>query len=236
MMKAYNLLFILSLYFFMHQNSCGSSIHWEEPLKTNDLSNFTQVNGTAEYILTDGVLVGTSKLGTPNSFLALNKEYGDFILEFDVKIDLDLNSGVQIRSTCDPGIKEGRVHGYQVEIETTERKWAGGIYEESGRGWLYPLSNNIEGMKAWQNEKWNHYRIEAIGDTIKTWINDIPCAYLIDKKSSTGIIAFQVHSISDSNLEGKQVFWKNIKILAQNLENYRNKKEIHIHQTDLTIM
>lgn len=37
-------------------------------------------------------------MGTPNTFLATTKNYGDFILEFDFKIDDGLNSGVQIRS------------------------------------------------------------------------------------------------------------------------------------------
>ena len=53
--------------------------------------NFVKLNGNAEFKVVDGNLIGTSKLNTPNSFLA-TKTYRDFILEFEVIIDYGLNS------------------------------------------------------------------------------------------------------------------------------------------------
>src|SRR5512133_287391 len=55
-------------------------------------------NGFATYTVDNGVIVGTTAKGSPNSFLCTQKEYGDFVLEFDVMTDPALNSGVQIRS------------------------------------------------------------------------------------------------------------------------------------------
>ena len=55
-------------------------------------------NGTASYVVEDGVIVGTTAKGSPNSFLSPPKEYSDFILEFETLCDPALNSGVQIRS------------------------------------------------------------------------------------------------------------------------------------------
>ncbi|MEZ4933687.1 MAG: DUF1080 domain-containing protein [Saprospiraceae bacterium] len=192
---------------------------WTNLLGKNKTNNFHQLNGEADFKIKGKKLIGISKLNTPNSFLATKKNYSDFILEFEVKIDTGLNSGVQIRSESNPEYMDGRVHGYQVEIETSPRKWAGGIYEEARRGWLYPLTDNPKGQEAWINGKWNRYRIEAIGHEIKTWVNGIPCANLLDDMTAEGFIAFQVHSIGKKEQEGKKVIWRNIKIKTEGLEN-----------------
>lgn len=196
---------------------------WEYLLTKKKEKNFHQLNGIADFKIKGKKLIGISKYGTRNSFLATKKMYGDFILEFEVKIDTGLNSGVQIRSHSKPDYYDGAVHGYQVEIETSPRKWAGGIYDESRRGWLYNLKENKKGQDAWVNGKWNHYRIEAIGNELKTWVNGIPCSYLIDDMTSEGFIAFQVHGIGRKDQEGKKVRWRKIKILTENLA--ANKKD-----------
>ena len=194
---------------------------WEMLFNGKDFSNFTQLNGKATYKVDDGMMVGVSKSGTPNSFMATKKTYGDFILEFDVFVENGLNSGVQFRSLSIPSDRDGRVHGYQCEIETSSRKWAGGVYDEARRGWLYPLSRNEKGQNAFVRGEWNHYRIEAIGNSIRTWVNDIQCVNLVDDMTAEGIIAFQVHSIHGGELEGKEVRWKNIKIKTTDLASSR---------------
>lgn len=93
-----------------------------------------QINGTAKYEVKDGTILGTTVAGSPNSFLCTRKHYSDFDLEFEVKVDSRLNSGVQIRSNSFPQYRNGRVHGYQVEISTNGN--AGFIYDEARRGWL----------------------------------------------------------------------------------------------------
>lgn len=195
--------------------------NWEVLFNGKDVKNFQQLNGDAKYDIKNNELIGTSKMGTPNSFMATKKEYGDFILEFDVWVENGLNSGVQFRSLSKPEYMDGRVHGYQCEIETSSRKWAGGVYDEARNGWLYPLSRNPKGQEAFVSGQWNHYRIEAIGSQIRTWVNDIQCANLVDDTTSKGFIAFQVHSIHDESLEGKTVRWKNIKIKTTDLEKSR---------------
>ncbi|MBM1106501.1 DUF1080 domain-containing protein [Aurantibacter crassamenti] len=213
-----NLVFALLIGF-----SCSAQDNWEMLFNGKDLKNFEQLNGTAPYEIKNKELIGTSKMGTPNSFMATKKKYSDFILEFDVFVENGLNSGVQFRSISSPDIMDGRVHGYQCEIETSSRKWAGGIYDEARNGWLYPLSRNKKGQQAFVPGQWNHYRIEAIGNTIRTWVNNVQCANLVDDTTAEGIIAFQVHGIGDhKELEGKIVKWKNIKIKTTDLENSRN--------------
>ncbi|MEM6317961.1 MAG: DUF1080 domain-containing protein [Bacteroidota bacterium] len=208
----------------------GTEDGWEMLFNGKDFNNFEQLNGTADYAVKDGMMVGTSKLKTPNSFLATKKTYGDFILEFEVLVDNGLNSGVQFRSLSTPDYRDGRVHGYQCEIETSARKWAGGIYDEARRAWLYPLSRNPEGRNAFKPGEWNHYRIEAIGQDLRTWINGVHCSNLVDDMTAEGFIAFQVHSIGDKRLDGKQVRWKNIKIRTTDLANSRKNPSTDVPQ------
>lgn len=187
-----------------------------------DLSNWEQLNGTAPFKLEKGVITGTTVIGSPNSFLCTKEKYSDFILEFDTWFDPKMNSGVQIRSESRADYMNGRVHGYQVEMDPSERAWSGGIYDEARRGWLYSLERNPEGRKALKVGEWNHYRIEAIGNSIRTWINGIPCADLVDDMTPSGFIALQVHSIGkDSARAGEQVKWKNLKIITKNLDKYK---------------
>jgi hypothetical protein len=190
------------------------------------LNGWNQKGGVAKYEVVDGTIVGTTVHNTPNSFMTTNEMYGDFILELDYKVDPSMNSGIQIRSNSFPTYRDGRVHGYQVEIDPSERAWSAGIYDEGRRGWLNPLDNNPEAQQAFKQNDWNHYRIEAIGDTIKTWINDVPAAYLIDDKTASGFIALQVHGIGKDKTEGTQIIWKNIKILTDNLETYSRKSPL----------
>ena len=186
-----------------------------------DLSGWKQLNGEAEYRVENNEIIGVSAFGTPNSFLCTEKNYSDFILEVDVYVDPALNSGIQIRSNSIPDYRDGRVHGYQVEIDPSPRAFSGGIYDEARRGWLYPLTQNKKGRKAFRNGQWNRYRIEAIGNTIRTWINGVNCTNLVDDVTSEGFIALQVHSIKDEKLAGKTIRWRNIRIKTSDLDGSR---------------
>lgn len=212
-------------------SSCKTKDGQFEKLIEKDLGNWQQLNGSARYDLEDGTITGTTVANSVNSFLCTKTNYGDFILEFDTWFDPQMNSGVQIRSESKPDYQNGRVHGYQVELDPSERAWSGGIYDESRRGWLYPLDKNPEGQKALKVGEWNHYRVEAIGNSIRTWINGIPCADLVDDMTHSGFIALQVHSIgNDTSKTGLQVKWKNIKIITEDLEKYLSAYSPVIHQ------
>lgn len=194
---------------------------WEPLFNGKDLDNWIILNGQAEYLIEGDEIVGISKVNTPNSFLSTLKNYSDFILEFEVKVDPSLNSGVQIRSNSIPSYRDGRVHGYQVEIDPSKRAWSGGIYDEGRRGWLYTLTENKKGGEAFNTHGWNSYRVEAVGPSIRVWINGVNTANLLDDMTSEGIIGLQVHSIRGEELEGKEIRWKNIRIATENVDRYR---------------
>lgn len=189
---------------------------WINLFNGKDLSGWKQVNGKAKYAVADGMIVGTCVKDSPNSFLATEKEYGDFILEVQIKIDEGINSGIQFRSLQKEG--DGRVYGYQMEMDhRKDRAWSGGIYDEARRGWLYPLDLNPSAKKAFKWGDWNTYRIECIGSVIRTWVNDVPVAYLVDNASLKGLIGLQVHAVYKPEDEGKKTYWKNIRIQTENL-------------------
>lgn len=203
---------------------------WQDLFNGKNLKGWTKINGTADYKVVDKTIVGISKMGTPNTFLRSNKMYGDFILEFDFKVDDGLNSGVQFRSNSFKEYKNGTVHGYQFEIDPSSRAWTGGVYDEARRGWLYPMTYNPAGQKAFKNNAWNTARIEAIGNSIRTWVNGIQCTELLDDVTQTGFIGLQVHSIGNKELEGKTVAWRNIRILTDNLDQFKSPENTSIKQ------
>ena len=211
--------FLLTLLLF-----CAASLaaqNWEPLFNGKNLKGWKKLNGTAEYKVVDGAIVGISKMGTNNTFLTTTKNYGDFILEFDFKVDDGLNSGVQFRSESTKDYQKGRVHGYQFEIDPSKRAWSGGIYDEARRGWLYPLTKNPCAQTAFKNNAWNKARIEAVGNSIRTWINGVPCANLWDDMTPEGFIALQVHAIGNAADEGKTVSWKDIRICTTDVERYQ---------------
>jgi hypothetical protein len=205
---------------------------WKPLFNGTDFSQFEQLGGKALYRIEDGMIIGTTVANTENSFMATREQYGDFILEFKVMVDTALNSGVQIRSHA---YLNGRTHGYQVEIDPSPRAYSGGIYDEARRGWLNNLSENEAGRNAFRNHKWNQYRIEAIGNSIKTFINGVMCANLVDDYDASGFIAFQVHSINLDRKpwsEGIEVKWKDIRIMTEQLETYSFRGEDPVPVTE----
>ncbi len=194
----------------------ASAREWTPLLQGDTKTGWRQLGGKATYEIKDGVVIGTSVPKEPNSFLATEKNYGDFILEYEFSVADDLNSGVQIRSNSLPSYKNGQVHGYQVEIDADkpDRKWTGGIYEEGRRGWLFDLTNSPEAQNATKRGgEWNKVRVEALGPRIKTFINGVACADLVDSFTEKGFIALQVHGVgNDAAKIGKQAKWRNLRI------------------------
>ena len=183
---------------------------WVMLFNGKDLSGWIQINGTAKYKVEDGAIVGTTAEGSPNSFLCTEKDYGDFILEFEVMVDDRLNSGVQIRSQSLKDYQNYRVHGYQVEIAAGGN--SGFIYDEARRGWLSTDADRADEakQKAFKKGEWNQYRIECRGDSIKTWVNGILIADLRDSMTPKGFIGLQVHSFRGD--PPAWVKWRKIRI------------------------
>lgn len=210
--------------------------NWTDLFNGKDLNGWKAVAGTATFDIEDGVIVGTAVAGSPNTFLVTEKEYGDFILELDLKVEhLSSNSGVMARGKFDPEGRDGKglVYGYQIEADPSDRAWSGGVYDEARRGWLYPLDLNPDAKSAFKLGEFNHYRIEAIGNEIKSWINGQEVAYVVDDMDQRGFIGLQVHSIQKPEDAGRKTSFRNIKIQTENLEPKAFDKDLYVVNTTL---
>jgi Domain of Unknown Function (DUF1080) len=186
-----------------------------------DLSGWKPLGGKATFTVEDGIIVGRTVPNTKNTFLTTEKEYGDFILELDIYIeDEEGNSGIQTRSHFNAAANngEGKLYGRQCEADPTWRRWSGGIYDEGRREWLYPMQLNAAAQNAYKKGEYNHYTIECIGNEMKTWVNGIAAAYLVDTLDTKGIIGLQVHAINDASHAGKKVCFKNVHIKTTGLK------------------
>ena len=218
--------------------ACGTAVaadEWTALFNGKDLDGWVKRGGEATYVVDGDSIVGTSTLNTPNTFLCTPRDYSDFILEYEFKVDPKLNSGVQIRSQSFPEATEvmwqgkkfeipaNRVHGYQIEIDPEpgkDRWWSAGIYEEAVRGWLYPglaggdaKAYTDQGRKIFKQGDWNKVRVEAIGSSIKTSLNGTPCADIEDARVASGFIGLQVHGIGkDKSKDGTKVRWRNLRL------------------------
>ncbi|MHC5113968.1 MAG: family 16 glycoside hydrolase [Planctomycetota bacterium] len=201
---------------FLASLAAASPAHahgWRDLFNGRDLAGWTQLGGDPErrgrFHVEDGVIVGTYVAGSANTFLATERPFGDFVLEFEFMIGEGINSGVQFRSA----LEGARVAGYQFEIDPSSRAWTGGVYHEAGRGWLYPLGYNPAARTAFRVNAWNTGRIECVGHSIRTWVNDRPAAHLIDDHAARGFIALQVHGIgAGSPQAGRTVRWRHVRI------------------------
>ncbi len=184
---------------------------WVALFNGKDLTGWVQHNGTATYRVEDGTIVGKTNEGSPNSFLCTVKDYSDFELKFEVKVDDQLNSGVQIRSVSKPEIMGGRVHGPQVESAAGGA--SGYIYGEALKmGWISDKRDPAKDA-AFKKGDWNQYVVKAVGKSIKTWINGVQIEDLVDEQSemSRGFIGLQVHGIGRGT-GPYEVRWRNIQL------------------------
>jgi hypothetical protein len=223
------LLFTTLFLLFALNSSCQEKEGWIKLFDGETLNGWTIHSGHATYRIEDGAIVGQAVKGSPNSFLCTNREFKDFILEFEVFLDhSELNSGVQFRSQIaedemtfwfrnEQGeyrshtIPADRVYGYQVEIAASGG--SGGVYDEARRAMMpwWPENGSPE-SKVFKEKKWNSYRVECKGDSIRTIVNGVVITDFRDGLSLQGIIGLQVHDVGQDPTP-YQVRWRNIRLL-----------------------
>ncbi|HEX9794502.1 MAG TPA: DUF1080 domain-containing protein [Planctomycetota bacterium] len=189
------------------QVSAPAAAEWQSLFDGKTLAGWTQRNGTATYRVesagtADAAIVGRTTEGSPNSFLCTNRDYSDFELKFEVKVDSQLNSGVQIRSQTQdsPAVSNGRVNGPQVEIEAgnANGSTSGYVYGEAAGGWMTPDAQRLP-HKHFKNGEWNAYRVLAVGPNIKVWVNGALVSDLTHAERYAshprGFVGLQVHAV-----------------------------------------
>lgn len=124
-------------------------------------------------------------------FLTTAKTWGDFELEVQVKLPAEggANSGIMYRCHVEPG----KVYGYQAECDPSPRGWTGRLYDEGRRAWKVPPSTvPLQPLQAPQGE-WIRYRIYAVGDHLRVWVNGQATTDVHDATDAAGHIGLQHH-------------------------------------------
>jgi len=160
----------------------------------------------------DGVLIGRSPGIRHNDFLATTKEYGDFILRFQIRLKPNsANSGVQFRSTRVPNSHE--VAGYQADVGGA---WWSKLYDEArrGKGLAGPKPDVIK--KVLKPEDWNAYEIKAVGPRVTLKINGTTTVEYTEpepaaKIARSGVIAVQIHGGGPMEVQFKNIRIKELK-------------------------
>ncbi|MFT6792826.1 MAG: putative membrane-bound dehydrogenase-like protein [Rubritalea sp.] len=162
----------------------------------------------------DGLIVGGDmKKKVPfNTFLATDKSYQNFELEFDIRLVKGsgfINSGIQVRSIRVP--KKNEMKGYQVDAGIG---WWGKIYDESRRNKVIAQPIDPAAIKKIAKDwDWNHYRILCEGPRIRSWINGVPALDYTEKDKNIpldGLIGFQAHGGGIFEVQYKDITIKEI--------------------------
>ena len=145
---------------------------------------------------------GSFRAAEKKFFLVTEKKYGDFIFEGEVHLpEGKANSGFMYRCHVEPN----KVYGYQAEVDGSERRWSGGLYDEGRRGWLWPakkgdkkeISNahfkKPEVQNALKRNDWNKYKIQCKGDHLQVWVNGVLTTDYHDDKDAEGYLGIQHH-------------------------------------------
>ncbi|MCU7549238.1 DUF1080 domain-containing protein [Chitinophagaceae bacterium LB-8] len=214
-------------------NSYAQKSGWESLFDGKSLNGWNVMTGSAPYTVENGQIVGTTVMGSPNSFLVCDQKFtGDFVLELEAMMaDTNTNSGVQFKSNFDAKANngQGRIYGYQFDFDPSSRNWTGGIYEEGRRSWLYPVSYNPKGQIFFAPNVYHKIRIECIGNTVKTWLDGNAVSYLVDTiTANQGLIGLQVHAIGKPQHAGVKIYWKDIRIQTKNIKPKSFPKGVYV--------
>lgn len=214
-------LLALSALLFALSADAGQKSKFTSLFNGKSLKGWVVKGGTATYRIADGAIVGKTTEGSKNTFLSTDRNYADFELQLEVKCDVELNSGIQIRShvykedtpqaSRPKRIREkGEIYGYQCEI-TNQAKGTSGNFWDEGRWTKWHDELSEKGKAAFKDGEWNSYRIVAKGNRIQSWVNGVKCADFTDDMDATGFIGLQVHSIKKGT-GPFEVRWRNIRI------------------------
>jgi len=230
-MKPVCVFLALAAFYFSNAQTSGK---WITLFDGKTLDGWKKGAGDAEYKVENGTIVGTTVVASANSFLITDKEFDNFVLELEARIDdTTSNSGIQLRSHLDPNGNngKGKVFGYQYELDPSSRKWTAGIYDEGRSDWLYPLSLNRAAQNAFKLHEYNKIKVECFDNTIRTWINDVPAAELIDTFDKSGFIGLQVHAVGKAEDAGKKVYFKNIRLMHISKPSADFSKDVYVVNT-----
>lgn len=235
--------FTLPLLLLGALTAAATEAPWRPLFNGRDLTGWKIVGAqprAATYV-EDGALTGHMVRGTPeHTFFCTEESFGDFILELECFQTGGFNTGILFRCIETPPDASVRLHGYQVKIDPSPtRRWTGGLFDDYGKNWLwlYTLEHDERGRSAYRFNEWARFRIEAVGRTLKVWVNDIPTAHLVHDKYTRGPIALKIHSFpaqGDAAQEKNLIRFRNLRILTADVARHARPMDLPAREADPT--
>jgi hypothetical protein len=166
------------------------------------------------------IVGGTLDADIPrNEFLCTTKDYGDFELRLEVKLEgKGQNAGIQLRSERTDG---SEVKGYQCDAGLADGKsiW-GALYDEQRRR-KFLVHDEAACEKALQackdKDGWNQFVIRCVGPRIQIWVNGVQTTDFMETETDiprTGKIGLQIHK-GDPSL----AFYRRVRIKELSAES-----------------
>ena len=227
-----SLLIVCFLLFIIPSLFAQNDIPWKSLFNGKNLDGWKMVGDKGDAFVEKGEIILRRTVNTKeHTFVTSKKKYSDFILEADFKMDAPgWSTGILVRCIdAKSDTSKVRLYGYQIKIDNTARNWTGGIFDDFGGTWkwMYDLSKNEPARQAFKTNEWNTFRIEAIGNNIKVWLNGVPSTNLVNDKYSKGYIALKIHSLGGA-VKDKDVLvhFKNIRIISKNVAKYAKTTDL----------
>ena len=194
-----------------------------------DLSGWRNPYEHGEATVVDGEI---HLLADKKFFLVTDEQYSDFRLSVEIHLpEGKANSGVMFRCHVDPSAKK-KVYGYQAECDGSDRRWSGGLYDESRRGWIWPSTkgrsseqflHHEEESKAFfaaprvrdalDRDGWNRFEITCVKDLIRIELNGIQTVRFRDATDARGYIAIQHHGEAGQTYRFRNLFIKKLPVI-----------------------
>ncbi len=175
-----------------------------EPLfNGKDLTGFKADASKDFWRAEGGVLIGENDAAKKGNYLWTEKEYKDFVIEFDVRWKgtppRGVDTGVEMRK---PNIQLQLGVSGSLKVDMSGSFYVGKPgYPEAGQAKEAKTLMKPEG-------EWNHFRIQAKGDTFTCWINGQKASEYTDAKfSGAAPLGFQIHPGVEMKCE-----YRNVKI------------------------
>ena len=226
------LTFLAFIIFLSVHSQAQQAKEWKTIFNGKNFDGWSIIGGAGKVNIDDGAIkLGQTANTLEHTFIHTNKTYKDFILEVDCKRDAGFFYGILFRAQPAPDTAHVRLYGYQSKVDhNPKRNWTGGIFDDFGNtwNWMYTPVNDQRAQKALKPAgEWDHYRIEAIGDNIKVWLNNIPISNIFNSKYGEGYIALKIHFLGNNAEKEKNAAWiKNIKIIDTDVLKYAAQMDI----------
>lgn len=161
--------------------------------------------GDQNWSVENGAIVAKSG-GSEMGWLVTKNTYKNYVLRFRFKW-MGGNSGIQVNSE----MRDGKMFGYQANLDISRPNATGSVLEENGRGMLG--ASKVKADEYFNKDGWNTYEImvssKRVNNRITTYVNGFKCADVTDREGlKEGVIALQLSPGDGGHLE-----FDNIRVL-----------------------